>query len=108
MAERLGLTVEPTGNLDKLIPGEWSVFDEVYFALEYPISDEVPANEMYTATVSHAGVHAGVAFYKVSSDDIAKQFRNELAYEMIFLDDVSLTSDSSKNARVVRLLMRLY
>ena len=99
MAERLGITVEPTGNLDKLIPGEWSVFDEVYFALEYPISDENPFIEMYTATVSHAETGAGVVFYKHSSNDIAKQHRNELVMQnrsyLSQYGDVNLTFDSS-------------
>ena len=105
MAERLGITVEPTGNLDKLIPGEWSVFDEVYFALEYPISDENPFIEMYTATVSHAETGAGVVFYKHSSNDIAKQHRNELVMQnrsyLSQYGDVNLTYDSSCKAGVL-------
>ena len=98
MAESLGIAVEPTGNLDKLIPGEWSVFDEVYFALEYPISDENPFIEMYTATVSHAETGAGVVFYKHSSNDIAKRFGNELAMGLGLYGNVNLTSDSSCKA----------
>ena len=95
LSESLGIAVEPTGNLDKLIPGEYNSYDEVYIAYEYPISEEVPAIEIYTAFTSQAGVDAGVTFYKHSSNDIAKQFGNELAMSLGLYGDVNLTSDSS-------------
>jgi len=98
LSESLGITVEPTGNLDKLVPGEYNSYDEVYIAYEYPISEEVPVIEIYTASTNQAGVLAGVVFYKHSSNDIAKQFRNELAMMYGLYDDVNLTSDSSCKA----------
>ena len=95
-------SIEPTGNLDKLIPEEYYPYNEQYSALKSPNPGEIPFIEFYMAGVKHPEVYGAVQIWKYSSNDIAKQFTNDFAMALGFYGDVNLTYDSSCKAGVAR------
>jgi hypothetical protein len=94
-------SIEPTGNLDKLIPEEYYAYDEQYSAYESPNPGENPFIELYVSGIKNPEVQGIVTISKYSSNDIAKQFANDLAMGLRLYGDVNLTYDSSCKAGVL-------